>query len=409
MMLAGRCIQGIGGGGIITLTQVVYCDIVPLRHRFKYFPMVLLSWSVGTIIGPVVGGVLTEKSSWRYCFHINYPFCGLGLIAAIFFVRLDRVDDLSLVQKLKQTDWIGAFLFLGGMTSFLVGLSWGGVQHPWTSAATLAPIITGLAAILVFGWWQHFAKPHSLLPMSIFYNWSIIAAFYCALVNGLTTFTALYYIPLYLMSVRGNSSITAGKDVIPALCLMIPGSIVVSVLSSRLGRFRWAVWGGCALTTLACGLLILFGLHTRMAMFYGILAVLGVGLGMVLTSVNISVQAISDPENCAMAASMYGFFRSLGMPLGVAISGTVFQNTMSDHLSSLGLPIEIAHDSERWVYILRSMGDSPKKTAILESYMKGFESVFILMTGLAASALIASFLIKKFSMDKLLVAQFSAR
>jgi MFS family permease len=185
MMLTGRCIQGVGGGGIITLTQVIFCDIVPLRQRPKYFPLVLGAWSVGSILGPVIGGILTEHASWRWCFHINYPFCGIGLIVAVVFVRLNSVAELTLFQKLKQTDWIGAAIFVGGMTSFLVGLSWGGVQHPWKSAATLAPIIVGLFALVVFVWWQRFARPHSLLPISIFCNWSAVAAFYCALVNGL--------------------------------------------------------------------------------------------------------------------------------------------------------------------------------------------------------------------------------
>jgi MFS family permease len=184
-MLTGRCIQGVGGGGIITLTQVIFCDIVPLRQRPKYFPLVLGSWSVGSILGPVVGGILTEKVSWRWCFHINYPFCGIGLIVAIAFVRLNRVAELTFAQKLKETDWIGALVFLGGMTSVLVGLSWGGIQHPWDSAATLAPIILGLFALVAFGLWQLYAKPHSLLPLSIFCNWSAIAAFYCAMINGL--------------------------------------------------------------------------------------------------------------------------------------------------------------------------------------------------------------------------------
>lgn len=184
-MLTGRCIQGVGGGGIITLTQVIYCDIVPLKQRFKYFPLVLGAWSVGSITGPVLGGVLTQKASWHWCFHINYPFCAIGFIVTFSFVRLNRVAELTLSEKLKQTDWVGAMLFISGMTSFLVGLSWGGIQHPWTSAATLVPIIVGIAALAVFAWWQRFARPHSLLPISIFYNWSAVAAFYCALVNGL--------------------------------------------------------------------------------------------------------------------------------------------------------------------------------------------------------------------------------
>lgn len=124
------------------------------------------------------------------------------------------------------------------------------------------------------------------------------------------------------MSVRGKSSTDAGKDTLPALCLLIPGSIVVSILTSRLGRFRWAIWGGWFITTLTCGLLLLYGINTSIIVVYIILAVFGIGTGMVLTSVNVGIQAISKPEDCAMAASMYGFFRSLGMPLGVAVSTT---------------------------------------------------------------------------------------
>lgn len=124
------------------------------------------------------------------------------------------------------------------------------------------------------------------------------------------------------MPVRGASSTDAGKDLLPAVCLLIPGSIVVSVITSRLGRFRWAIWGGWAVTTLACGLLLLFDVHANKTVIYIILAVFGIGTGMVLTSVNVGIQAISRPENCSMAASMYGFFRSLGMPVGVAVSCT---------------------------------------------------------------------------------------
>ncbi|KNG52046.1 MFS general substrate transporter [Stemphylium lycopersici] len=336
----GRSIQGIGGGGIITLTQVIFCDIVPLRQRPKFFAMVLGAWSVGSIIGPVVGGALVENASWRWCFHINYPFCGIGFLIAIFLVRLNPVAELTLAQKLKRMDWIGACLFIGSMTSLLLGISWGGIQHPWSSGATVAPIIAGLFGLFAFFVWQLYRKEHTLLPIAIFRNWSAIAAFYGALINGL---------------------------------------------------------------------LILLDINTSTAVTSILLAVLGVGMGMVLTSINIGIQAISKPEDAAMAASMYGFLRSLGMPIGVAISGTVFSNSMSGKLSDLGLPTAIAHDSERYVLVLQTMEDSLEKRAILKSYMTGFDSVYIMITAISASAFLVSFIIKKHSMDKILLAQFSAR
>jgi MFS family permease len=213
------------------------------------------------------------------------------------------------------------------------------------------------------------------------------------------------------MSVRSASSVRAGVDLLPSLIFIVPGSIIVAGLTTRLGRWRWAVWSGWVITILGVGLLLLLDLHTSYAAFAAIFAVFGIGSGMVLTSVNVGIQAISKVEDCAMAASMYGFFRSLGMPLGVALSGTIFQNAMKSKLEAHGLPEEIAHDSERYIYVLRTMAvDSPERIAILDSYLHGLRGVFILMTCVAGSALAASLLIKRFDMNKKLADnRFSAR
>jgi MFS family permease len=211
------------------------------------------------------------------------------------------------------------------------------------------------------------------------------------------------------MSVRGKFPTQAGVDMLPVCLLTVPSSVVVSVLTTRLGRFRWAIWGGWVITTLACGLQIILDVHSSTVVTSVFLAVLGIGMGMVLTSLNVGIQAISKPEDAAMAASMYGFLRSLGMPLGVALAGTIFTNSMSDKLSELGLPTSIAHDSEQYIFVLRTMADSPQKIAILSSYMRGFDSVFIMTTAVSASALFVSLIIRKYSMDKILLAQFSAR
>ena len=123
---------------------------------------------------------------------------------------------------------------------------------------------------------------------------------------------------------RGSSPVRAGIDLFPAVCLLVPGSVVVAVLTSRLGHFRWAIWLGWGVTVVACGLFTLFDERTEMAVFALALAIFGAGNGMVLTSVNVATQAIAaqtiaKAEDRAMAACMYGFMRSLGMPIGIAV------------------------------------------------------------------------------------------
>ncbi|RYO27756.1 hypothetical protein AA0113_g12246 [Alternaria arborescens] len=393
VMLIGRCVQGVGGGGVIALTQVIFCDMVPLRQRPQYFSMVLASWSIGSIIGPVLGGAFVESASWRWCFYINFPFCFLGFSAALLFV--DDVD-VPLADHPRRMDWLGAFLFVGSTTSLLLGISWG---------ATVAPVVAGVLGIAGFVAWQWRAQPHSLLPVSLLQSASSAAAFFCALVNGLVLFTGLYYVPFYQMSVRGSSPVRAGIDLFPAVCLLVPGSVVVAILTSRLGHFRWAIWLGWSVTLVACGMFTVFDERTEKAIFALALAVFGVGNGMVLTSVNVATQAIANQtvakkEDRAMAACMYGFMRSLGMPVGVALSGTVFQNAMGSALSDAGLPTDIARDSERYIFILHSMADvDPRKSALLGSYSRGFHAVFVAMAVLSAAALLASLSIRRCSMD----------
>ncbi|KAF7451272.1 hypothetical protein A1F99_030490 [Pyrenophora tritici-repentis] len=342
--------------------------------------MVLGAWSLGSIIGPVVGGLLVDHVSWRYCFHINYPFCGAGFVVAALVVRLDAVEKLTFLQKLRRMDWIGAGLFIGR-----------------------------LSGLVVFFRWEIYKQEHTLLPMSIFGNWSAIAAFYGAMINGLLLFTVLYYWPFHDMSVRGSSPTQAGVNVLPAVLFTVPGAIVVSIVTSRIGRFRWAIWSGWTITTLACILQLLFNKKPTPVVTSVLRAVFGLGMGMALTSLNVGTQAMSRAEDAAMTASMYGFLRSLGMPLGVALAGTIFSNSMSDKLSELRLPTSIAHESESYVLILRTMLDSSRKSTILESYKTGFESVFVMLTAVSASALAFSFVIRRFSVDKKLLAQYSAR
>ena len=122
------------------------------------------------------------------------------------------------------------------------------------------------------------------------------------------------------MSIKGRTPTQAGINILPAVLFTVPGAIVVSILTSRLGRFRWAMWSGWTITTVACGLQLILEKSSIPVVTSVIRAVFGLGMGMALTSLNVGTQAMSRAEDAAMTASMYGFLRSLGMPLGVAVS-----------------------------------------------------------------------------------------
>ena len=211
----------------------------------------------------------------------------------------------------------------------------------------------------------------------------------------------LYYVPFYFMAVKFKSPIAAGVDVLPATCAIVPCSAVVSMLITRLGRFRWAIWAGWVIATIGSGLTILLDENTKTAVWVIALVVFGLGSGMVLSAVNFGIQAIVRTEDAGRAASMYAFMRTLGMTVGVAVGGTVFQNTMTQKLEELSLPTAIAKDAEGYVAILKTLAPSdPIRIGVMQGYEHGFRGIFAVLTGVCAIGLLASVFIKHHAMDK---------
>ncbi len=287
-----------------------------------------------------------------------------------------------------------------------MGISWAGVQFPWSSFHTITPIVAGAVGVLLSLLWECYGAKQPFLRKTLFYSPSAVAAYVCAFCQGLVLFLALYYAPFYFMAVHFASATKAGINIFPVTCFLLPSSAIVSVLITRLGRFRWALYLGWTTTTLGSGLAILMairGENIKTAEWVGIFIVFGLGNGIVLTSVNFAIQSIAHGKDCAQAASMYAFFRTLGMTIGVAVGGTVFQNMMSYKLKHLSQPTSIAHRAESFIARLKTYSrDDPIRHNILEAYGYGFQGVFIVMTAVSAVGLLSSLVIRRHSMDKIL-------
>ena len=183
-LLAGRSVQGIGGGGIIVLVLVIMTDIVPLRHRPKYNVFITLAWGLGYILGPLIGGLFAQHTTWRWIFYLNFPFCAAGLVMIPLVVKL-QTERTSLKHKLGQVDWIGGIIFTASMTSFLVAITWGGVQFAWSSFRTLVPLIVGVFGVIVALAWEIWWTKTPFLRLFLFNSRSAVLTYFMALLQGL--------------------------------------------------------------------------------------------------------------------------------------------------------------------------------------------------------------------------------
>ncbi|ETI21001.1 hypothetical protein G647_07344 [Cladophialophora carrionii CBS 160.54] len=404
LMLVGRCLQGIGGGGVIIISLVIFSDIVPLRFRPQYVGVLQGAWALGSVVGPIIGGALAHPHQWRWVFYIMLPFCGIGLVCIPLFIRIRR-PEATVKQMLSRVDWIGGFLFIASATGFLVAISWGGTSYPWNHWRTLVPLILGILGLIATMIYERFGAKEAFLRHSLFHVKSAHGIYIGAFVQGLVLYAQLYYIPFFYESVKLYSPIRTGVSLLPILLTLIPASVIVGAAITRTGTYLWAIAIGWALTTLGTGLTISWDRSTHTAVWAIELIILGVGHGLNLNALNTASQAVSKPGDEGRAVGMYAFLRSFGMAIGVGVSGSVFQNVMKSKLKDTGLPTDIATNAEAYLLVLKQMGDTPERQAVIDAYVSGFHGVFAFLTALAGVALILGLFIRHHEINKELISE----
>ncbi|TVY46196.1 Efflux pump [Lachnellula occidentalis] len=393
-LLVGRSIQGSGGGGIICLTEIIITDLVPLRERGKWFGYQGAVWAIGSVTGPVIGGGLAQAASWTWIFWINLPICGIGFLAVMAFLKLNKVPG-SFIPKVIKFDWVGVCLLTASATSFVMAVSWGNVMFPWSSWRTLVPVILGVIGLAGFVLYEAKVPVDPIIRVAIFRRRTALISYLGTFLHGVILWCLLYYLPLYYECVKGYSPTISGVAAFPETFTVAPASIVVGVLASMWGRFRWAIWTGWLLSVLGMGLLYLPGPHTTIPQWLFINLVPGLGLGMLYCSLSYGAQAGSEEKDVAYAASMYTFSRSFGQCVGLAIGGAIFQTQVAIKLGAYPAltpqASSLAKEASALVQMVKAMDkDSPERAMIVEAYADSLQVVWAIMAGLAFIGLVTS-------------------
>ena len=405
-LLIGRSIQGAGGGGILSLTEVVITDLVPLRQRGTYFGYGGAVWALGSVTGPIMGGGLAQAASWRWIFWINLPICGIGFVMIVAFLNLKPVPG-SLIAKILRVDWVGAMLLTASSTSLLLALSWGNVMYPWSSWRTIVPLILGVFGIFILVVYEAKIPHEPIVRLSIFKEKTALVTYLGTCIHGVVLWCLLYYLPLYYECVKGCSPIISGVSVFPETFTVAPASIVVGILVSKWGRFRWAIWTGWTLSTLGMGLMYLLGPNTSIPGWVFLNLIPGLGLGMLYNSQGYASQAAAEEKDSAHAATMYTFSRSFGQSIGVAVGGAIFQSRFEINLRSYpqlaAEATKLSQEASSLVEIVKSMQpSSPRRIMIVAAYANSLKVVWATMTGLAFFALLTSLFTRRLNVNRLL-------
>ncbi|KAL7937324.1 putative MFS transporter [Trichoderma chlorosporum] len=402
-MLAGRTVQGVGGGGIVSLTTMLVTDMAPLRERARLYAFIACIWTVGGATGPIIGGGLSKANTWRWIFWINLPIIAISFTGIVFFLNLSQ-RPRTLSEKLRLFDYPGSFLFIASTTVFLIPVTWGGIQYPWSGWQTLVPLILGFVGIILFAMYEfavHSPKvPQArLLSASIFANRSACIGYAASTLHGLILYSLLYYLQEYFQTVKGYSPIISGIAGLPQTLTAAPCAVVVGVIVAGTGKYRWALWAGWSLVCFGCGLLVLLDTRTTVPQWIFLGAVSGLGLGLLFPSINLSIQASVPQHEAGIAATLVLFFRSLGQALGVAIGGTILDNQLQVKLgnSTQGAPSSIMELMEK---LHRLPLDDPTTLHIRNALARSLRVIWIVMCAFAGAGLLLSFLTKEYDMNQ---------
>ncbi|GJC84912.1 efflux pump dotC [Colletotrichum liriopes] len=327
MLIGARAIQGIGGGGIIVLVNICISDLFSMRQRGVYFGIMGMVWAVASAVGPVMGGVFTSQVTWRWCFYINLPISGVGIVVLFFVLKLHNPRTPAL-EGLKAIDWIGTVTIIGGTIMFLFGLEFGGVSHPWSSPTVICLIVFGIVTIGIFAVneWKYAKYP--VIPMHLFNSWSNVAAFATAFCHAFAFISGSYWLPLYFQGVQGVSSLLSGVYLLPYVLSLSLMSAVAGVLIRKTGNYLYLIIGGMFVSTLGFGLFYNLPLDRNFTKIILYQIVAGLGIGPNFQSPLIAVQTSVEPRDIAAATSAFGFIRQMGTSISVVIGGVVFNNEM---------------------------------------------------------------------------------
>jgi len=390
-----RVLQGLGAGGLTALSQIIMADIISPRERGRYMGLFGGVMAVGTVGGPLIGGLLTDGFGWRWNFFVALPVAIVAIILLQKTLHLPKV-----VKRVVSIDYLGAILIAGGVSLLLIWVSMAGNQFDWWSTTT-AWMVGGAVVALVLAVIVELRAKEPILPMSLFKNRTFTLAVIASISVGVAMFGTSVYLAQYMQLARGASPTESGLLTLPMIAGLLLSSTIIGNIISRTGVWKPYMIGGSIALAIGLGLMGTIHYDTNYVLVSVYMLILGAGVGAVMQNLVLVVQNAVQPSELGASSAGVAFFRSLGGTVGVSVMGAILATRVSDSLaaSTAQLQAALAKLGAEGAKIGEALasGTIPKVSTLPDSvrpiiesaYGDGVAHVFLLAAPLALVTILA--------------------
>lgn len=331
-LVAWRGVQGLGGGGLMILSQAIIADIVPAKDRGKYMGPMGALFGIAAVIGPLLGGWFTEGPGWRWAFWINVPIGVAAFVVAWVALKLPSH------RSGRKIDVAGIFFLVVATSGIVLVTSWESLttsagydwSDPWLIGLVAAVVVSIAAFVLVENRAQE-----PLLPLHLFKNRTFTIATLIGLVLGMGMFSALAFLPTFLQMSTGAGVTESGFLMLPMMVGVMLTAIGSGFAITKTGRYKMYPVAGLAITALGMVWLTRITGDMSMVLFGAMIFVMGAGMGLVMQTIVLAVQNSVDPHEIGTATSANNFFREIGAAVGTALFSTIFTSRLATNLEGV--------------------------------------------------------------------------
>ncbi|UKZ52637.1 hypothetical protein TrVGV298_006418 [Trichoderma virens] len=389
--IIGRTIAGIGAAGVSSGAYIICAYISEPKKRAVHTGILGAIFGIGSILGPLLGGVFSEKSTWRWCFYINLPIGVLPIVSTIFFFsppKAAKPREALMKEKLLQLDPLGTAVLMGAIITYLMAVHYGGQIDAWNSARVVGLLVASIVLFIIFAFIERWQDERAMIIPRLFVQRDIGVALFYTVFQGGALFAMVYYLPLYFQAIRGTDAVISAVHNLPFIIAAMLSALGSGIFISNTGLATPVMVGGSAIATLGCGLCHLLDLDTRTAVWIGIQIVVGLGLGCAFqVPIMVGQVSVCVPDIPAVTA-MILCFQTVGGAVWVSASQSIFINRMLIAVPQFAPGVDPTKVVSTGAGELREVFGSDKIFGVLTAYLTGIRAAYLLSCAVVGTSLL---------------------